>query len=553
MVDHKSTSNDILSPVIEALSGPRVTDPAAMTELNNLAKENQTVTKNNSTVAVKGAKTNWHTPASLDISNKSHKQIHTVLASANFEYLEQIALRTRNARDESSASGVTCAIDSGSFTYGMNNLVLNVAFSDDIPLESYTRQHEVAMLSEIATMKTLKSRTTIPVPEVFAFDVSPSNKFGSPYVLLECLKGKTLQKTMAREVPADFKQHVASQLADVLYQLENLTFDRLGRICDGSLATPCVQTSLEWFYKYRQKQNRQALKEHADDPEWRAACWILKQATSHIIVEDRLYGPFPLCHFDLHYGNLLFDDEYNLTGVVDWDGAATAPLERLAVSPEFITFPGISDEKNQVILDFRATVRDCLQELVSESDPKTSAKKKKTTLSMILGSKQADITHRCTYSCPYRAIWDGQMVAKLIYGDHVSWEQLVAAYGENDDDAITIKQKGQGKKLALIVLLTSKMRKRESRSTWTVEQAQPLTNHKRLQVGKLPIAIANVTPHVLLLPRFLIFDVNQCEFLKHPPVLNPDEAHGAPEAEEAHEIRARLPQSTQGPATMQLA
>ncbi|KAG6106898.1 hypothetical protein E4U13_007182 [Claviceps humidiphila] len=74
----------------------------------------------------------------------------------------------------------------------MNNLlVLNVAFSDDVcwiarilkaPVDpSYTRQHEIAMLSEIAMMKTLKSRTTIPVPEVFAFDVSPSNEFGFPY------------------------------------------------------------------------------------------------------------------------------------------------------------------------------------------------------------------------------------------------------------------------------------------------------------------------------------------------------------------------------------
>ncbi|KAG6050453.1 hypothetical protein E4U39_004102 [Claviceps sp. Clav50 group G5] len=419
--------------------------------------------KNNSTVAAKGANANWHTPDSLDIgANKSHKQIHTVLASANFEYLEKIALLARNAGDESSASGITCitcTIDAKSFTYGMNNLVLNVAFSDDVcwiarilyapvdPSPSYTRRHEVAMLSEIATMRTLKSRTTIPVPEVFALDVSPSNEFGFPYVLMECLEGQTLQQNMARQVPANYKLHVASQVADVLYQLENLTFDRLGRIwcgencdeppriipwwsSDGSLATPRAQTSLEWFYEHRQIQNRSALEEHADDPEWRAACWILKQATSHIIIEDRLHGPFPLCHFDLHHGNLLFDDEYNLTGVIDWDGAATAPLERLAVSPEFITFPGISDDKNQVILDFRATVRDCLQELVSKSEQATPTKKNQTTLSMILGSKQADITHRCTYSRPYRAFWDGQMVAKLIYGDHVSWEQLVTVYGE---------------------------------------------------------------------------------------------------------------------------
>ncbi|KAG6288418.1 hypothetical protein E4U46_003311, partial [Claviceps purpurea] len=182
MVDDKSTSNEILSPVTGALSEPHDTDPAAMTGLNDLAKENHTVTKkNNSAVAAKSANSNWHTPESLDISaNKSHKQIHTVLASANFEYLEQVALLARNAGDESSESAVTCAIDAGFFTYGMNNLVLNVAFSDDVhwiarilkaPVDpSYTRQHEIAMLSEIATMKTLKSRTTIPVPEVFAFD-----------------------------------------------------------------------------------------------------------------------------------------------------------------------------------------------------------------------------------------------------------------------------------------------------------------------------------------------------------------------------------------------
>ncbi|KAG6200444.1 hypothetical protein E4U35_006214 [Claviceps purpurea] len=223
-------------------------------------------------------------------------------------------------------------------------------------------------------MRTLKSRTTIPVPEVFTFDVSPSNEFGFSYVLMECLEGQTFQQNMARQVPADYKQHVASQLADVLYQLESLTFDRLGRI---------------WF----RTGPDSAFEEHADDPEWRAACWILKDATSHIIVEDRLHGPLPLCHFDLHHGNLLFDDEYNLTGVIDWDGAAAAPLERLA------------DEKNQVILDFRATIRDCLQELFSKSEQTAPSKNKLTTLSMILGSKQPDITHRCTYSRPYRAFF----------------------------------------------------------------------------------------------------------------------------------------------------
>lgn len=406
---------------------------------------------------VKGANANWYTADSLDIkANKIHRQIHAVLASANFGYLQKVALLSRKARDGSPASGITCAIDSQSFTYGMNNLVLSVTFSDDVhwiarihhvPVEpSHAREHAMDMLSEIATMKTLKSRTTIPVPQVFAFDVLPCSEFDFPYVLMECLKGQVLQTTIASQVPADHLPHVASQLADVLFQLENLTFDQLGRIwcgenCDEPpriipweredvpSATPRTQTSLEWFYKFRQEKNRYAIEGHADDPEWRTACWVLKTATSHIIIEDRLYGPFPLCHFDLHYGNLLFDDQYNLTGVIDWSQAATAPLERLAVSPELITFPALPDNENQIIVNFRDAIRDCLQELVNKAKQTSPIINQKTTLSMILGSKQAEITHRCTYSRPHRAVCDGRLVSTLIYGDHVSWEQLIAAYG----------------------------------------------------------------------------------------------------------------------------
>lgn len=75
------------------------------------------------------------------------------------------------------------------------------------------------------------------------------------------------------------------------------------------------------------------MQHHPNDPEWNTACWVLKDAVSHIIVEDRVHGPFPLCHMDFHHGNLLFDEEYNLTGVLDWGMAQTVPLERLAVSP----------------------------------------------------------------------------------------------------------------------------------------------------------------------------------------------------------------------------
>lgn len=110
------------------------------------------------------------------------------------------------------------------------------------------------------------------------------------------------------------------------------------------------------------------------------------------------------------------------------ESPATAPIECLAASPEFIAFPALLVDENQIV-NFRDATRSCLQELVNKAKLTSPTVEQNTPLSMILGSKQAEITHRCTYSRPHRALGDEQLVSTLVYGDHVSWEQLVAAYG----------------------------------------------------------------------------------------------------------------------------
>ncbi|KAI3337192.1 kinase-like domain-containing protein [Xylariaceae sp. AK1471] len=304
---------------------------------------------------------------------------------ANFQQLQKVALLTRIGQDKMADPDMSCTIDPSSFTYIFNNVVLNISFSDHV---------------EIAAMRTAKDQTSIPVPPVFAYDVSPSNEVGYSYILMERLDGRVLGGLIASKVPSEYLPKVASQLAEVLFQLNGLAYDYLGRLWCGATSdgptktiplspdnasspnsTP--QTSLEWFYAHGQEDNRLALEHHPHDPEWRIA--------------SRVHGPFPLCHLDLHHGNLLFDDDYNLKGVIDWSQAQMVPMERLVVSPEIITFPAGSDEQNKNILTFKA-----------------------------------DITHRCTYSLPHRALWDGRLVARLIYGDDVAWEQLVLVYEETD-------------------------------------------------------------------------------------------------------------------------
>jgi aminoglycoside phosphotransferase (APT) family kinase protein len=52
-------------------------------------------------------------------------------------------------------------------------------------------------------MATVRDRTKIPVPRVFAYDVSPSNEVGCPYVLMERLPGRVLGGTIVSKVQSN--------------------------------------------------------------------------------------------------------------------------------------------------------------------------------------------------------------------------------------------------------------------------------------------------------------------------------------------------------------
>ena len=207
-----------------------------------------------------------------------------------------------------------------------------------------------------------------------------------------------------------------------------------------------LETSLEYFYNQQQGQNREIVALHPNNADWLTACWVLKTALAHIVIEDRVRGPFPLCHLDLHFGNLLFDDEYNLTGVIDWSDAQAAPIEQLSVCPELVIFPGLSEEQNRPTVEFKKLVIQFVKEMEDE-EAKEEDKKEGvtppldqqhgnmkqsqhlTTLSTYMVSGSAEIMHRQYMASPKGSLWAAKRVVKLIYGEHVTWEQLRQVYG----------------------------------------------------------------------------------------------------------------------------
>lgn len=414
-----------------------------------------------------------------------------MLDSANFQHLEHLALTARRHVDTHLDGGIGCSIDRSVFSYGFSSVVFEVAFSDNVYWVAKVRHapmdntDAVYMLSEIATMKLVLERTAIPVPRVFGHQTHRSDDFKFPFVLMEFLPGRKLGGPLARDVPENYLPKVARQLADILFKLENrLSFKNMGILWCGSdcAAPPRVislpsrdsvvpfeqitlslsrspQTSREWFYSHRQDENKEVIKQHPNDPEWNTACWVLKDALSRIIVEERVFGPFPLCHMDLHYGNLLFDEEYNLVGVLDWGKAQTVPLERLAVSPEFVAGELCSEKHKESLSKLLSLMRDSLEHMPVDSiwtrvfcnnsstvrtpgnehnadddtepvfDDAWLYKAGLPTLCDISGTEKVEIANKCTLSKPRVALWHGRVVQKLVFGEHVSWDQMVLAFG----------------------------------------------------------------------------------------------------------------------------
>jgi hypothetical protein len=133
---------------------------------------------------------------------------------------------------------------------------------------------------------------------------------------------------------------------------------------------------------------------------------------------------------------MLFDDEYNLTGIIDWSSAQAAPLEQLSVCPEFVTFPSASDEVNRPITELKKLVVESIREMERDKEKRPPLDNLEcpphpslTTLSTYMASKSAEVTHRQYMASPRGSLWAGKRIAKLIYGDTVTWEQLREVYG----------------------------------------------------------------------------------------------------------------------------
>jgi aminoglycoside phosphotransferase (APT) family kinase protein len=289
------------------------------------------------------------------------KVVGKAIQSTDFAALCAQATAVRKQYDSKT---ICCKIDTTRYQTGWFNVVFEITFEDEVywiariqlPFTAeYDDVQQAVLKSEIDTMRYVKAHTSIPVPEVYDYNVnrvSEFNAIGNPYIIMSAIHGQVLPGNFRESVPEVHQDKILSDIASYLIQLSNLRFPMIGRLdatinSDGIsnyMIKPCINpagciwqhssgpfhTTIDYFFTTRTIDYHETLRHMANDSDECFAAWLRLQTALAVVQMEFNQGPFPLHHPDLRFANILFDENYNITGVIDWSYTMAVPLEALA-------------------------------------------------------------------------------------------------------------------------------------------------------------------------------------------------------------------------------
>ncbi|KAI1132260.1 kinase-like domain-containing protein [Nemania abortiva] len=208
-----------------------------------------------------------------------------------------------------------------------------------------TRAAADAMESQAATMRLIRNKTTIPVPEIYALDTSVNNEIGAPYLCMSFIPGKPVSKVWfdcSGALPRDeFRLSILTSLAQTMAQFSSFAFDRMGSIMQSGSDSTVIGPSYDWDEKEDGSLQVTTSGPYDSTPAFlhqnsiegssenghvwsKAAAKVLEAMLDCLPTSDSL-SSFVLCPPDFDSQNVLVDDEGTVTGLIDWDLVQTMP------------------------------------------------------------------------------------------------------------------------------------------------------------------------------------------------------------------------------------
>lgn len=257
---------------------------------------------------------------------------------------------------------------------GSYNVVYRIDFNDGarwvlkVPANGHKDRWDAlaaqGLGSEAQTMRLIKGESSVPVPTVHSFSSSMDNEVGCPYILMDCVPGRSLYHAWfdkntsnyrREQVRARALQTVAAAMAQ-LYQFRadqggSFQFDSQGTPIsvggaktvdtvslydryndDGGLSkdyedvfyekgpTADPTSSLLYLLERSKIKRKDNTNNQGVDKSIRLFTkWILERI-------DCTEKPFALAHPDFDLQNIYVEEDGTLCGIIDWDGVAAEPL-----------------------------------------------------------------------------------------------------------------------------------------------------------------------------------------------------------------------------------
>ncbi|KAI2463878.1 hypothetical protein F4781DRAFT_415058 [Annulohypoxylon bovei var. microspora] len=231
------------------------------------------------------------------------------------------------------------------------------------------------LLSECATLRWLESLGNIPTPRLHGYGLrnDPRNKVGVSYMIIDKLPGRPFDSHAASE---NQRSMVLGQWADILCVLSKHPLDKIGSLrfgangdievgpvaSDRTGTLPCIgpfedadQFYSSWASMYLELIADSQLFSPYSVEAYLIFKFLVEQIqTGHWLQkwQDLNSGPFFLKHMDDKGDHILIDDDFRITGIIDWSFARAVPLYE-AFGPSLVSAdtnnlftgkPGLSED-----------------------------------------------------------------------------------------------------------------------------------------------------------------------------------------------------------------
>jgi len=224
----------------------------------------------------------------------------------------------------------------------------------------WKQEDATSLRSQALTMRFIKRKTGIPMPEVYDYDTTLNNDIGAPYILMSFVEGRQINQVWEddnRRTSREARlQKIMITTAEAMCQLQNLRFNKLGTLSFETETTdyPQVGSIPIWdegelfdvdaerrfvgtvgpfdtsqdFFRYQLKR---FVKGEKLIPYQLGVGKLLSLLIDYLPFSSKSTTAtdspetFVLAPPDFNFRNVLVDESGKLVGILDWDNVRTVP------------------------------------------------------------------------------------------------------------------------------------------------------------------------------------------------------------------------------------